>query len=192
MAESQFSEQIVPGTFIRIQAEGLISAGGISAGNIGIVGTAVEGNGALHILSSYEDAKAALGDYDAFAAATLNLVRSIELLYQNGARTVFAYSLPAGADQAAFSAGFAEVVKEDVQIVVAPELATTTAISVLGPVVNSGEDQARDMIAIIGSDDLGNDVADIVAQVSSNKRFVLTAPGIQAYDATGGANVTKT
>ena len=40
MAEDQFGEQIIPGTYIRVQAEALISAGGISAGNIGIVGTA--------------------------------------------------------------------------------------------------------------------------------------------------------
>ena len=38
MAEDQFGEQIIPGTYVRVQAEALISAGGISSGNIGIVG----------------------------------------------------------------------------------------------------------------------------------------------------------
>jgi phage tail sheath protein FI len=46
------------------------------------------------------------------------------------------------------------------------------------------------MMAIIGSDDAGDDVADIVAQVSSNKRFILTTPGIQAFDVQASANVT--
>jgi len=40
MPENAFAEQIVPGTYVRVLAEGLISVGGISAGNIGIVGTA--------------------------------------------------------------------------------------------------------------------------------------------------------
>lgn len=190
MAESQFAEQIVPGTFIRVQAEALISAGGISAGNIGIAGTATDGNDEVHIFSDYASAKDALGDYDAFNAGTLNLLRSIELLYQNGAKTIFAYSLAPGADQAAFSAAFNEIVKENVQILVAPELTTDIAKAVLGPVVNSGEDNARDMIAVIGCDDPENDATDLVNQVTSNKRFVMTTPGFQTYDAAAAAQVT--
>ncbi|MBL4794577.1 MAG: hypothetical protein JKY24_03500 [Pseudomonadales bacterium] len=34
------SEIVVPGVFVRVQAENLITAGGVSSGNIGIVGTA--------------------------------------------------------------------------------------------------------------------------------------------------------
>ena len=89
---------VVPGTYIRVRADALISAGGISSGNIGIVGTASKGVGVTHTLGDYESAKAALGEYDALSAGTLNLVRGLELLYQNGARTVYARALdPAGA-----------------------------------------------------------------------------------------------
>ena len=34
--EENFAEQIVPGTFIRVQAEGLIAPKGVSFGNVGI------------------------------------------------------------------------------------------------------------------------------------------------------------
>lgn len=130
MAEDQFAEQIIPGTYIRVQAEALISAGGISAGNIGIVGTASEGNGETHTLSDWDTARTTLGMYDAYSAGTLNLTRSIELLFRNGARTIYAHSLEAGALQADFSDGFDEVIKENVNILVAPELTTDQAKAV--------------------------------------------------------------
>ena len=38
--ESQFAEQIVPGVFVRVLAEALIAPGGVSFGNVGIIGTA--------------------------------------------------------------------------------------------------------------------------------------------------------
>ena len=34
------AEMVIPGTFIRVRADALIGAGGVSTGNIGIVGTA--------------------------------------------------------------------------------------------------------------------------------------------------------
>ena len=41
MAENfTVAELIIPGTYVRVRAEGLIGVGGISTGNIGIVGTA--------------------------------------------------------------------------------------------------------------------------------------------------------
>ena len=43
--EENFAEQIVPGTFIRVQAEGLIAPKGVSFGNVGIVGTAAAATG---------------------------------------------------------------------------------------------------------------------------------------------------
>jgi hypothetical protein len=36
-------ETILPGTYITVRDEGLISAGSIASGNIGIVGTAAKG-----------------------------------------------------------------------------------------------------------------------------------------------------
>lgn len=189
MAEDQFAEQIIPGTYIRVQAEGLISAGGISSGNIGIVGTASEGNGSTHNLSDWDTARTDLGMYDAYGggAGTLNLTRSMELLFRNGARTIYAHSLAAGSNQADFSNAFNEVIKENVNILVAPELTTDQAKAVLGSVVDSAEGDGKDVIAVIGSDQTA--AADIVGQVTSNKRVIMTAPGIHAYDAAGEADV---
>ena len=190
MAENAFAEQIVPGVFVRVQAEALIAAGGISAGNIAIVGTAAQGNNEVHVFSDYASAKDALGAYDASTSGTLNLVRALEQVYLNGGKTVYCYSLAAGADQAAFTAGFNELVKENIQIVIAPELTTDVAKAVLGPVVNTGEDNARDMIAVIGCDDADADAPGLVGQVTSNKRFIMTAPGLEAFDAAASASVT--
>lgn len=182
MAEDQFGEQIIPGTYIRVQAEGLITAGGVSSGNIGIVGTAAQGTGATRILSDYASAKTAFGDYDAYAggSGTLNLVRGLEILYRNGARKVYAYGLAAGASNPEYTAAFNELLKDDVNILAAPELSTSDAVSVLG-LVDAAESDGKDVIAVIGSD--ATAAADITAQVSSNKRFILAAPGIRAYDA---------
>ena len=190
MAEDQFAEQIVPGTYFRVQAEGLISAGGISAGNIGIVGTASAGIGQTHNLSDWESAREALGMYDAYAsgAGTLNLSRAVEILFRNGAVTVYAHALAAGATQGDFSTAFAELIKENVNILVAPELTTTEAKNVLISVVDTAESDGKDMIAVIGSDQAA--VADIVGQVTSNKRLIMTAPGIEAYDSAAEANAS--
>lgn len=187
MAEDQFAEQIVPGTYIRVQAEGLISAGGISSGNIGIVGTASEGNDELHILSDYDGAKNVLGEYDAVSDATLNLMRSVEILFRNGARTIYAYSLATGASQGDFSDAFNEVIKENVNILVAPELTTDAAKSVLGSLVNTAEADGKDVMAVIGADATG--AIAIAGQVVSNKRVIMTAPGMIAYDVAAESDV---
>jgi Phage tail sheath protein subtilisin-like domain/Phage tail sheath C-terminal domain len=184
MAEDQFAEQIIPGTFVRVQAEALISAGGISSGNIGIVGSAVEPAGGFDqtfTLSDYESARTAFGAYDAFDGGngTLNLTRGIELLFRNGARTVYARAVAAGSNQADFAAAFDELIKDNVNILVAPELATATAQGVLG-LVDGAEDDGKDLMAVIGSD--AATVANINGQVAANKRIILVAPGVQAFD----------
>ncbi len=194
MAEDQFSEQIVPGTFIRVQAEGLIAAGGISAGNVGIVGTASKNTGKTHTLSDYAGALETLGPYDDYndGAGTLNLTRAVQILYANGARTVYAHALPAGADQAAFETGFSELLKDNVNILIAPELETATASTVLGAQVSNAEGNGKDLIGVYGSSETV--VANIVPQVVSNKRLIMTAPGIVSYDsaAKSKANLSGT
>lgn len=192
MAENQFAEQIIPGTFVRVQAEALISAGGISSGNIGIVGTAAPPDPGFdanrtYNLSDYDAALNLFGPYDAFTESTTNLTRGIEVLFRNGARTVYARALAAGADQAAFSAGYNELLKDNVNILVAPELDTGTAKAVLG-LVSNAEDDGKDLLAVIGSD--ATTAPNIIADVTSNKRFILVGPGIRAFDATAGANVS--
>lgn len=184
------SELVIPGTYVRVRAEALISAGGISSGNIGIVGTASQGTGATHILSDFESAKALFGAYDAFSTGALNLTRGLELLYQNGARTVFARGLdPAGnPGQPEYTAAFNELLKEDVNILVAPQLATADAKAVLGALVTSAEGNGKDVIAIIGSDKVA--AADIKAQAPNDDRLIFTAPGLEAFDAAAKTVVT--
>ena len=104
--EEAFAEQIVPGTFIRVLSEGLIAPKGVSFGNVGIVGTAAAAAGApadaigsTQILSSLEDGQK-LYKFKRTGGAdtdTLNLARSLKLLFDNGARTVYSHALAAGA-----------------------------------------------------------------------------------------------
>jgi hypothetical protein len=190
------SELIVPGTYIRVLSEGLIGVGGISTGNIGVVGSVAANNAAVGstvILSDYATAQAQFDKYDAFSIGKLNLTRSIELLYQNGASTVYARGLPLGANDAQpgqndYAAAFAELVKEDVNILVAPQLSTDDAKAVLGPVLENAENAGKDLIAVIGSDK--DNPADITGQVPDDDRIIFTAPGIQAFDSVARQTVT--
>lgn len=190
MAESfSLSEFVVPGVFVRVRAEGLISAGGISAGNVGIVGTAEkEGEPPIdynrtYTLSDYEQARAIFGDYDLLSEGKLNLVRALEVLFRNGARTVYARALPLGENDAqpapsAYEAAFAEVIKEDVNILIAPQLPTAGALAVLPPLLETAENNGKDLIAVIGSDKTVVD--DIEGQVVANDRLIFAAPAIRA------------
>jgi hypothetical protein len=185
MAENAFAETIIPGTFVRVLSEGLIGVGGISTGTIGIVGTAATGVGETHLLADYASGRAAFGNYDAYAAGagTLNLTRALEVLYRNGAGNVFARGVAAGAAVDVFDTAFAELAKEDVNLVVAPELSTADARGRLEPLVGTAESHGRDLLAIVGSD------AAIKAEAPTNGRVVLTTPGIQAFDAAAKALV---
>jgi Phage tail sheath C-terminal domain len=94
MAET-ITEMILPGTYVEVRAEGLLAGGLISTGNIGIIGTAERGDGSVATLSSFEDARAKYGDAgewdgSAGSAGNIHLVRALQYLFNNGARTVFA------------------------------------------------------------------------------------------------------
>ncbi len=176
MAEEFVSANLVlPGTYIRVRSEGLIGVGGISTGNIGVVGTASQGVGETHSLSSAAEAAEAFGASDAITSRTLNLTRIATELFKGGARTLYARGVAAAAVQADYEAAFAEVIKEDVQILVAPELDTGTALAALQPILESSENNGQDLIAVIGAD--GADAAAVAAQVVDNDRVILAAPG---------------
>src|SRR5437588_11317761 len=98
--ESQFPSFVVPGTFVRVRAEGLITAGGVPTGNIGIVGTANKVPADTQILNNYAGAVDAFDTYDAYTngAGVHNLTRALEILFANGAGTVFARGVAAKAD----------------------------------------------------------------------------------------------
>ena len=90
-------EVILPGTYITVRDEGLISAGAVAAGNIGIVGTAAKGPvNTVCILGSFSEAREMFGDADPWPLTMdpqkppLTLVRALQLVYNNGGRTVYA------------------------------------------------------------------------------------------------------
>src|SRR5262252_232646 len=96
--EVGMAEVILPGTYITVRDEGLISAGAVAAGNIGIVGTAAKGPvNEVCILGSFSEAREIFGDADPWPLTMdpkkdhpLTLVRALQLIYNNGGRTVYA------------------------------------------------------------------------------------------------------
>ncbi|MCI5125990.1 MAG: phage tail sheath protein [Candidatus Electrothrix sp. AR5] len=176
MAEEFISASLVlPGTYIRVRSEGLIGVGGISTGNIGLVGTASGGVSETHNLSSAAEALDNFGDPDAVTTRKLNLTRIATELFKGGARTVYARGVAQSAVQTDYEAAFAEIIKEDVQILVAPELDTLTALAVLQPILESSENNGQDLIAVVGAD--GADANTIEGQTVNNDRVILVAPG---------------
>ena len=101
MSES-IAEMILPGTFIEVRAEGLISVGSIATGNIGIVGTASRGpRNEVRAIGTYSGAIDVFGDYDAFtspnvADQALTLTRALERAFAGGARNVYAVRIANG------------------------------------------------------------------------------------------------
>ena len=93
-------EMILPGTYIEVRAEGLIGVGGISTGNIGVVGTANRGPvNEVQILGSYSEALDVFGSYDrwpATGAPSLNLTRTLEQVFKGGGSTVYAVRVANG------------------------------------------------------------------------------------------------
>ena len=89
---------ILPGVYITVRDEGLITVGGVSTGNVGIVGTSLEGTtNKVEMLGSYAEATAIFGaqagvDYSKAspAADKVTLVKALEILFANGASTVYA------------------------------------------------------------------------------------------------------
>ena len=192
--ENAFAEQVIPGTFIRVQAENLISAGGLSWGNVGIVGTAANADpannviGTTQILSSLDDARARYAPSDGISAATMNLMRCLELLFRNGATTVYSHALAVGATVGDFTTAVeSELLKENINILVVPELTTSEALTVIGA-VNNAETDGKDIIAVYGSDKTVFD--DIDDDVTTNKRFIMVTPGIRVYEAASDSVVT--
>ena len=193
MAETFALDSLVlPGAYVQVRAEALIAGAAVSTGNIGIVGTAGTVPAEAEILSGYDDATNAFGAYDAFSAGTQNLTRGLEIAYRNGGGVVFARAVAAGAGQDDFSGAFEELLKDDVNILIAPELSTDDALSVLKPIVVEAENNGKDVIAVIGSDaDAVDDItaqADAVGDVSG--RVILVAPGMHAFDSVAKADVT--
>ena len=85
-------EVILPGTYITVRDEGLITAGRVSTGNIGIVGTASKGPiNEVQIIGTFTEAKEIFGESGPWTGTNdLTLVRALEQIYNNGGRAVYA------------------------------------------------------------------------------------------------------
>jgi len=103
-------EMVLPGTYIDVRAEGLIGVGGISTGNVGVVGTAKRGPvGEVVLLGSYSEALDTFGAYDAWPSSNtenaLSLTRALEQVFNGGASTVYAVRVANGAGYVASNTG---------------------------------------------------------------------------------------
>src|SRR4051794_38806910 len=90
------AEMLIPGTYIEERAEGLISAGQVATGIVGVVGPAGRGPvGPPVTLSGFSAARDTFGPADPYAgpndgANPLTLTRALEHVYNNGAAGVIA------------------------------------------------------------------------------------------------------
>lgn len=90
------AEMIIPGTYIDVRSEGLISAGRVATGIVGVVGTAARGEVGVPVtLAGFAAARDLYGLPDSYSrpedgSHPLTLVRALELIYNNGASTVIA------------------------------------------------------------------------------------------------------
>jgi hypothetical protein len=90
------AEMIIPGTYIDVRSEGLISAGRIATGVVGVIGTASSGPVGVPItLASFANARDIFGLPDDLGSPEdgsnpLTLVRALQQVYNNGASGVIA------------------------------------------------------------------------------------------------------
>jgi hypothetical protein len=100
-------EVILPGTYITVRDEGLITAGRIATGYVGVVGTAERGPvDQVVILGSFAEARAVFGEADPWQdgkKGELTLIRALELAFNNGASTVYAVRAAGGAREAGYN-----------------------------------------------------------------------------------------
>lgn len=88
------SEMIIPGTYITVRAEGLITAGRVATGIVAVLGTADSGPiGEPVMLSGFANAREIFGPPDSYTnpedgSTPLTLIRALEHVYNNGASTV--------------------------------------------------------------------------------------------------------
>ena len=102
----------LPGTYIDVRSEGLISPGQVTVGNLGVVGTAAKGPiGVPQLLGSLADAQATFGAYDSWIdpgtlakrAGELTLTRALELVFGFGGSVVYAVRVANGATKATYA-----------------------------------------------------------------------------------------
>ncbi len=165
------TEMIVPGTYIEVKDEALIRAGAVSVGNVGILGTAEQGtNNEVVILSSFSDAKNTFGE-------TGNLVKGLELVFNNGARNVYAVKLE-NSSIPSYATGLEKLQNKNVHIIVTPGAEADSIAATLATHCEVAENSGKERIGVIGSATIG--------AVPENDRLIYVAPGIKSFDMAKG------
>lgn len=143
------SEMIVPGTYVDVRSEGLISAGRISTGIVAVVGTAASGPIRVPVtLSGFSAAREVFGAADdvkqpADGSRPLTLVRALQYIYGNGASTVIAVRA-AGSSAAAATLALRSATGDTVAILTAATPGTW------GGEVKVGVEPAKDDLRVRG------------------------------------------
>jgi hypothetical protein len=171
------AEMIIPGTYIDVRAEGLISAGRIATGIVGVVGTAREGPvGKPIILSEFRDAHDQFGAPDDQKPPTqFTLMTAIDLLYRNGASTVVAVRVE-GPEQDKYIAGLDALANETINIVVLAGQEAGTMGDVLVAHLDATAQTDHERIGVIGVS--GASFEDFLTPTISSDRLIVTAPGL--------------
>ncbi len=167
------AEVILPGVYITVKDEGLITAGGVASGNIGIVGTASKGeDNKVVILGSFTEAKEIFLGADKEAEKNFTLLSALEQIYNNGGRTVYAVKASDAADDA-YKAALEKLENEIVNIIVIAGEDASKA-DILQAHLNSTAQIKRERIGIIESDKSG--VEDIANHTLDSGRMILVTP----------------
>ncbi|MFZ6028612.1 MAG: phage tail sheath C-terminal domain-containing protein [Chloroflexota bacterium] len=181
------TDVILPGVYITVRDEGLISVGGVSSGNIGIVGTALEGTAnKVCTLSSLTEAREIFGPRQGVSykktSGEPTLLKALELVYGNGGSTVYAVRTE-GDTAAHYEAALAALENEIVNIVLlaGQDVGNADMVARLKGHLARTEGIKRERIGLIGCN--GTPAADDVAAKASdatldNGRLVYTAPGL--------------
>ena len=173
---------ILPATYVTVRDEGLISVGGVSSGNIGIVGTSASGeSGKVYIITSLTEAR----DYFATpqgGAVDGNLLKTLEILFANGAGTVYAVAADDESPEA-YRTALELLTNEVVNIVLLAGQDATNAemVDVLKGHLAETERTNRERIGVMGCNG-SVAVSDIVNAkgnlVHDGGRVIYAAPGI--------------
>jgi hypothetical protein len=194
-------ETILPGTYITVRDEGLISVGGIASGNIGIVGTAAQGAvDEVKVISSFAEGKEIFGEADNWQGGNKNeltLIRALELVYNNGGQTVYAVrtagkspETPPGKEEYQKSLALLENEIINIVLVAGQDNSVAWLQEVIEGHLKVTAGTKRERIAIVGSSlTNGKDNLDAIAEHTfNNERIIFTAPGIVV----AGKNKTDT
>ncbi|HEY1012197.1 MAG TPA: phage tail sheath C-terminal domain-containing protein [Herpetosiphonaceae bacterium] len=178
-------EEILPGTYIYVRDEGLITAGSVASGIIGIVGTAASGAvNEVQVLGSFSEAREIFGASDAWQSgrSANTLTRALELVFNNGGKTVLAVR-SAGPNVADYKTALALLENEIVNIVLLAGQGSDNEgmAAALGDHLKTTEGIRRERIGLIGSGP-GDELAKLTGHDFASDRLIFVAPGIKVSE----------